>query len=377
MKRRDIKKIYCYNNSIFFNLLAIEGEKGMSIFQNYEEFLNNGVFAETYGAIEIKTRMELLESRQIDQECVRKIFQTGMKAASVENQIYYFPILCKLKVEAILLLFPKNNAEKEFASSIHFLEKAAELSCKWVGESIEHEQVKREYEQTKFEITKLFSTVTEPLCLISRDGVIQEINAHMASMIQKGSSSLIGESVSQLFPHYSWNLIKKQTRKEEAALKINHHNDEFLTVIQPIAVKRENKSYLILIKTKKETSREQKSRGLYTFSEIKGVSKALQLAINASQRVAEGDATIMLRGESGTGKEMFAQAIHQQSNRKNQPFIAISLFAGVPGSLVGAARAYGVSPAPILPQESSAFRYNQRNIKNEQFRLTGPKIKEY
>jgi len=67
----------------------------MSIYQKYVEYLKNGIFAETSGDIEIKTKIELLENQQIDQACVREIFQTGMKGAEIENQIFYFPILCK------------------------------------------------------------------------------------------------------------------------------------------------------------------------------------------------------------------------------------------------------------------------------------------
>jgi sigma-54 dependent transcriptional regulator, acetoin dehydrogenase operon transcriptional activator AcoR len=327
-----LKEPWNHENCPLGTALELREEKRMSIYQKYEEYLNRGFFAETYGKIEIKTKRELMENLQIDQECVRGIFQTGMKAACEENQVYYFPVLCKLKVEAIMLLFAKRNAEKEFNSSIHFLEKAAELGCKWVGESIEHELIKREYQLTKIEITKLFSTVTEPLCLIDREGSILEINVQMASMIQKNAASLVGETVSQLFPQNSWDVVKKTIRKEEAILKMIHLNEEFLAVIQPIMMKREIISYLILLKPNK-TSTEQKSRGLYTFAEIKGVSKSLQLAINAAKRVAQGDATIMLRGESGTGKEMFAQSIHHESNRKSQPFIAINC-AAIPENLL-------------------------------------------
>ena len=34
--------------------------------------------------------------------------------------------------------------------------------------------------------------------------------------------------------------------------------------------------------------------------------------------------TVLITGESGTGKEMFARAIHNESNRKDKPFIAIN-----------------------------------------------------
>jgi two-component system response regulator FlrC len=54
-----------------------------------------------------------------------------------------------------------------------------------------------------------------------------------------------------------------------------------------------------------------------------------------AQRVADSDATVLINGESGTGKEVFANAIHQFSDRKNGPFIAINC-AAIPENMLEA-----------------------------------------
>lgn len=65
----------------------------------------------------------------------------------------------------------------------------------------------------------------------------------------------------------------------------------------------------------------------YSFNKIIGKSKLLQTAIEAAQRVANTDATVLLTGETGTGKEVFAQAIHNGSARSKFNFIAINCSA--------------------------------------------------
>lgn len=62
-------------------------------------------------------------------------------------------------------------------------------------------------------------------------------------------------------------------------------------------------------------------------------SQALQRALNIATKAAATDVNVMLSGESGVGKEVFANFIHQNSPRKNGPFIAINMSA-IPENLI-------------------------------------------
>ena len=57
---------------------------------------------------------------------------------------------------------------------------------------------------------------------------------------------------------------------------------------------------------------------------VAGESATLNAAISGAKKAAASKSTILLLGESGTGKELFARAIHNWSERKDRPFIAIN-----------------------------------------------------
>jgi DNA-binding NtrC family response regulator len=71
----------------------------------------------------------------------------------------------------------------------------------------------------------------------------------------------------------------------------------------------------------------------YGFESIIGRSKALLRVLEMTSRVAQTDSIALIRGETGTGKELLAKAIHQNSRRKNGPFVTINCGA-IPNNLL-------------------------------------------
>jgi len=57
---------------------------------------------------------------------------------------------------------------------------------------------------------------------------------------------------------------------------------------------------------------------------IIGDSQGIRDVFNIVGRAAAFDSTVMVFGESGTGKELIARALHENSDRKNKPFIAVN-----------------------------------------------------
>ena len=66
---------------------------------------------------------------------------------------------------------------------------------------------------------------------------------------------------------------------------------------------------------------------------VRGVDPGMARVAETVERVAPSTATVLLLGETGTGKEVVARAIHAQSTRRDQPFVAVNC-AVLKGELV-------------------------------------------
>ena len=69
---------------------------------------------------------------------------------------------------------------------------------------------------------------------------------------------------------------------------------------------------------------EKKVGHTYSFDSVLGDSKALKDAVSLARKVSGTDVPVLLTGETGTGKEVFAQAIHYNSKRAKQNFVAVN-----------------------------------------------------
>ena len=71
----------------------------------------------------------------------------------------------------------------------------------------------------------------------------------------------------------------------------------------------------------------------YTFHDIKRKSSVMETCIDHAKAAAETEYTVFITGESGTGKELLAQAIHNDSQRKNHSFVGVNC-AAIPENLL-------------------------------------------
>jgi len=86
------------------------------------------------------------------------------------------------------------------------------------------------------------------------------------------------------------------------------------------------------IEHEKESLDDELKKTLH-FEKIVGNSPAMMIVYKMIQQVAETRTNILITGESGTGKELIARAIHEQSARRDKPFVVINC-GGIPETLM-------------------------------------------
>ena len=106
----------------------------------------------------------------------------------------------------------------------------------------------------------------------------------------------------------AYDYITKPFKVDELQLTIQRALDNQSLV-------RENRNLRQIVKEK------------YRFENIIGTSAKMQEIYNLIAKVADTDSTILIQGESGTGKELVARALHFNSTRQHQPFVAINCSA--------------------------------------------------
>ena len=119
---------------------------------------------------------------------------------------------------------------------------------------------------------------------------------------------------------------------------IESENDlRFLTVVSSLVaqsvqrIRIVNEEQEILRQENSQLRRELASKN--RIEDIIGNSSRMAEVFDMVHRVADSNATVLLRGESGTGKTMVAKALHANSKRKKGPFIVVNC-AAIPESLM-------------------------------------------
>ncbi|MDR3672777.1 MAG: sigma-54-dependent Fis family transcriptional regulator [Holophaga sp.] len=192
-------------------------------------------------------------------------------------------------------------------------------------------------------LNNIFLSVSDGVVVVDADGVIRQINPVAENIFSMDPNLLIGRPFTQFLdrPNPLDALIASARGFTDLELNIHARTSSALCLASAKTIRDEQDritNHVIFLnpihRVNRLINRFSGAHAAFTFDDIIGNGKALKRAILQGNSAAASDTTVLLCGESGTGKEMFAQAIHNQSARRQGPFIAINCGA-IPRELVG------------------------------------------
>jgi PAS domain S-box-containing protein len=212
----------------------------------------------------------------------------------------------------------------------------------------------RFYLRKRFEMLELiFDSIYNGVIVIDPDGYVTHFNTPYGRFLGVDPKEQIGKHCTQVIENTRMHIVAK-TGKEE--INQSHSIRGQNMVVQRIPIKKDGNviavfgqvmfkdvrdvgklaKKLLLLESKVELY-EQELISLratrYTFDSIAGTSETIKSLKKEALKAAATNLPVLITGESGTGKELFAQAIHNASPRRLNPFVRINC-AAIPRELM-------------------------------------------
>lgn len=188
-------------------------------------------------------------------------------------------------------------------------------------------------------IKQILNSTTEGIIGIDQYSQISYINDRAKKFITDENNHLLIDQIVNL-PIIN-NTIQQGTAKYNELLEIG--NNSFVLSSRPLKIDNKVFGAVASIQksdyvqsAEKEIRKKLNPKGHIAkkhFTDIIGQSKILTATIAKAKRFAKADSTILITGPSGAGKEIFAQSIHNFSDRRDEPFVAINC-AALPKSIL-------------------------------------------
>ncbi|PKM77378.1 MAG: AAA family ATPase [Firmicutes bacterium HGW-Firmicutes-15] len=215
--------------------------------------------------------------------------------------------------------------------------------------------------------------------IVDKDGYITTMNQTYIDILEMKKEDVIGKYILDITPTSELPEVLKTGRIDKADIYIIKGRETIVTRL-PIIKDGEivgaiGKSLFldmsgakILVKKLQDTEKELNVyrdeickfyRAKWHFSDLIGNSSEFLTVKSMAQHVSHTTSTLLITGESGTGKELFAQAIHNDSQRKSGPFIRINC-AALPDNLL---------ESELFGYEDGAFTGARKGGKKGKFEL--------
>lgn len=186
-------------------------------------------------------------------------------------------------------------------------------------------------------MSALLEAGTKGIVTIDPNGCIVQTNKKARTMLEL-DKDCIGKPFSSLTKiNFNFEQVLHKGKSFLAReIKINKGNG-FLALDPVIMKNGEIVGAILTITEQKEIMQlaieMTGAKAHFTFDAIIGKNPKLTEAVEIAKIAAKNTASLLICGETGTGKELFAQAIHNASNRSDRPFVALNCGA-IPSELL-------------------------------------------
>ena len=177
---------------------------------------------------------------------------------------------------------------------------------------------------------------------VDKDNFICSCNEGAEKILNRKSINLIGNSACDILSCVPFGEVRET--KQEIRSRLVTVNGEYVNLNITPVIKAENYmgAFAVLQRFKEEEQKQHELRrqllnkghkAKYTFDDILGKSGAIKKIKEIAKKMAKTNSAVLITGESGTGKELFAHAVHNYSDRKDYPFVAVNC-AAIPENLL-------------------------------------------
>ncbi|MFU0825076.1 MAG: Limonene hydroxylase [Clostridium sp.] len=222
--------------------------------------------------------------------------------------------------------FQKEHLLNDFETSKSFLEQISDFISITAYEDIEKSREQTLLKSLNFVIDKM----DEGIIILNKNNKVTQINRKAVNLLNFVDSSFIDEVKLQ-------ELDSSSKGSKEYKVMIGNQVFYFQGDVYPMNL---NESYFDRLfifreikKAKSSAVHHKETKERIYVKDILGSCDTIEALKKNIKKIALSSSTVLILGESGTGKEMFARAIHNEGNRKNEPFIAINC-AAIPDALL-------------------------------------------
>ena len=195
-------------------------------------------------------------------------------------------------------------------------------------------------------MAELIGTAEEGVLALSEDGHVLGANREGLKILQTHASTLRIKGVSLLFGMGFGELTDKLRHATVTPLKLHldsgreiyvraSWNDSFAlpAVVDSVFKPARAQRIASAPATPHSNSAAPARKNSYELEDLDAGDAQVRAVAQKVRQVIDKDISILIVGETGTGKELLANAIHQFSRRRNQPFVAINC-ASIPEQLI-------------------------------------------